>query len=399
MRRILFYLISAFVALSCIVGIPMFFIGDDFLSDVLAKGLNLKVSPGFTGGEVARDFIDELDEGKRLMRYTVYQPVYNAVWQQNPDYWQIEQTYDLSAGKPEEIRIQIEDGKSSGYELVIIGGDAFVRDAHGNLICSCENYFLEGGKKIRTRIPLADKRLQGFYTAEKTWHRIYAEDEIASSDEPIFAVSVNMKEKGDKKNMKETIEKIRDRYYEKKDELLSSKQLPEGTEIEKAYACFCRGEYGKAESMYKKILERESENPLANAYYGSCLAIRGGDSNVFLAMSLVKKAYVYLNRGVELAAGKESEFETLMNRAEVSISVPNSIFGKMEVGARDFERAAELYKLKSESAILSEYDRIYLAYIYASAAQCYSELGREVEEALSMKKAEQYFSDSIVPDN
>ena len=208
-----------------------------------------------------------------------------------------------------------------------------------------------------------------------------------------------MKEKGDKKNMKETIEKIRDRYYEKKDELLSSKQLPEGTEIEKAYACFCRGEYGKAESMYKKILERESENPLANAYYGSCLAIRGGDSNVFLAMSLVKKAYVYLNRGVELSAGKESEFETLMNRAEVSISVPNSIFGKMEVGARDFERAAELYKLKSESAILSEYDRIYLAYIYASAAECYSELGREVEEALSMKKAEQYFSDSIVPDN
>ena len=115
--------------------------------------------------------------------------------------------------------------------------------------------------------------------------------------------------------------------------------------------------------------------------------------------SLVKKAYVYLNRGVELSAGKESEFETLMNRAEVSISVPNSIFGKMEVGARDFERAAELYKLKSESAILSEYDRIYLAYIYASAAECYSELGREVEEALSMKKAEQYFSDSIVPDN
>ena len=42
MRRILFYLMSAFVALSCIVGIPMFFIGDDFLSDVLAKGFKTK---------------------------------------------------------------------------------------------------------------------------------------------------------------------------------------------------------------------------------------------------------------------------------------------------------------------------------------------------------------------
>lgn len=399
MKRVVFYLVSAFVALSCVVGIPMFFIGDDFLSDVVAKGFNLKVSPGFTGGELARDFIDELEEDKSLVRYTVYQPVYNAVWQQNPDYWQIEQTYNLNAGKPEKIRVQIEDEKSNGYELVIIGDDAFVCDAHGNFICRCENYFLEGGRKIKTRIPLADKRLQEFYTAVKTWHRIYAGDDAALSDEAILSVSVNMKEKGDKKNMKEAIEKIKECYYEKKEEQLSAMQLPEGTEIEKAYACFCRGEYGKAESMYKKILEDESENPLANAYYGSCLAIRGGNSNVFLAMSLVKKAYVYLNRGVELSAGKETEFDSLMNRAEVSISVPNSIFGKMEVGAKDFERAAELYKLKSEGAILSEYDRIYLAYIYASAAECYSVLGRELEATLSMKKAEQYFSDSVVPNN
>lgn len=385
MKRVVFYLSGLFAVVSCMIGIPMFFIGSDFMADILAKKMNLTVSPGFTGGVMSRDFIKELDESKNLRRYTVYQPVYDAVWQKNPDYWQIEQTYDSNFENPEKIKVMIEDEKSNKYELVITGEDAFVSDGNGNFICRCENYFLEGGRKIRTRIPLSDRRLQRFYTAEKTLHRLYADDE------DILSVVVNMKEKGEEKNMKDVIEKIKDRYYEVKEETLSSEKLPEGTEMEKAYAYFSYGEYEKAESIYKKILENESENPVANAYYGSCLAIRGGNSNVFSAMSLVKKAYVYLNRGVELSAGKESEFEALMNRAEVSISVPNSIFGKMETGAKDFEKAAELYKLKSKDVILSEYDRVYLSYIYASAAECYIVLGKELEAALSMKKAEQYF--------
>ena len=117
MKRARFYLGAAIVSLSCFVGIPMMFIGEDFMGDLVANVLDLKVSPGFTGGILARNFIDEIEDDKNLQEYKVYQPVYDAVWQQNPDYWQIEQRYDRDARNLGSINVILSDDSGNEYIL------------------------------------------------------------------------------------------------------------------------------------------------------------------------------------------------------------------------------------------------------------------------------------------
>ncbi|MCQ2240707.1 hypothetical protein [Treponema sp.] len=386
MKRVRFYLGAAFVSLSCFVGIPMMFIGEDFMGDLVAKKLDLKVSPGFTGGILARDFIDEIDDCKNLKEYKVYQPVYDAVWQQNPDYWQIEQRYDMDARNFSSVNVILKNDYGDEYTLSIGEDRTVLLDKNGKLICACENYFMENGKVIKTRIPLEEKRLQKFYTTENTMHSIYVEDGIQMSQ------CVNMKSKENKKNMKEIIENIKNSYYDMKNENPVNEHKTGNEAFDRAYFLFSEGSEDQAEPLFKALVEKNENDPIANAYYGSCLAIRGGKSNVFSAMGLVKKAFVYLDRGVELSTGKESEFEALMNRAEVSVSVPNAVFGKAEQGAMDFIRCAELYEKKTQEAIMSEKDKLVIAYCYASAAECHLICKKESEAALCLKKGEKILS-------
>lgn len=382
MKRARFYLGAAIVSLSCFVGIPMMFIGEDFMGDLVAEVLDLKVSPGFTGGILARDFIDEIDEDKNLKEYMVYQPVYDAVWQQNPDYWQIEQRYDMDARDLGAINVILSDDAGDEYVLSIGKDKAVLTGRNGDLVCECENYFMENGKLIKTRIPLKEKKLQEFYITENTKHTVYVEDEIQLSR------NVDMKSREMKKNMKEDIDKIKDAYYEMKDSLSFDGQKTGNEDFDRAYCFFFDGDNEKAEPLFKALVEKNDKDAVANAYYGSCLAIRGGKSNVFSAMGLVKKSYVYLDKAVELSRGQTCEVDCLMNRAEVSVSVPNAVFGKAEQGALDFARCAELFEKRSAGAIMSEEDKLIIAYCHASAAECYLNCKKESEAALSLKKAE-----------
>ncbi|MCI7396964.1 MAG: hypothetical protein MST12_05180 [Spirochaetia bacterium] len=382
MKRARFYLGAAIVSLSCFVGIPMMFIGEDFMGDLVANVLDLKVSPGFTGGILARNFIDEIEDDKNLQEYKVYQPVYDAVWQQNPDYWQIEQRYDSDARNLGSINVILSDDSGNEYILSIGENKTVLMDQNGNSVCDCENYFMENGKLIKTRIPLKEKKLHKFYITENTKHTVYVEDEIQLSK------NVDMKSREMKKNMRESIDKIKDAYYEMKDAIPFDEHKTGNEDFDKAYFFFWDGENEKAEPLFKALVEKNDRDAVANAYYGSCLAIRGGKSNVFSAMGLVKKSYIHLDKAVELSQGQTCEVDCLMNRAEVSVSVPNAVFGKAEQGALDFARCAELFVERSAGSIMSEEDKLIIAYCHASAAECYLNCKKESEAALSLKKAE-----------
>lgn len=386
MKRVRFYLSAAFVSISCFVGIPMMFIGEDFMGDIVANALDLKVSPGFTGGILAKDFIDEIDDDKNLKEYKVYQPVYDAVWQQNPDYWQIEQRYDVDARSFSSVDVVIKDASGEDYVLNIGKDKTVLVDGDGKIVCSCENYFLEDGKHVKTRIPLKEKRLQKLYTAPNTVHTVYVGDELQ------LAQNVDMKSKEMKKNMKDSIERIKNAYNEMRNSVTFDDLKTGDAEFDQAYFYFNENEPEKAEPLFKAMVEKDEKNPVANAYYGSCLAIRGGKSNVFTAMGLVKKSYTYLDKGVQLSQGKDCEVDCLMNRAEVSESVPNAVFGKAEQGALDFLRCAEIYERRTEGTIISEEDKVVIAYCYASAAECYLILSKESEAALVLKKGEKIMS-------
>lgn len=114
--------------------------------------------------------------------------------------------------------------------------------------------------------------------------------------------------------------------------------------LEYAVCIFELEMHEKAEKILEQLVKENSSSSLANAYYGSCLAIRAGKANVFSAMKLVKQSFVYLDKAVELSKGTEEEIEVLLNRAGVASSVPETVFQKAAVAAKDYVRIAEHFK-------------------------------------------------------
>ena len=95
------------------------------------------------------------------------------------------------------------------------------------------------------------------------------------------------------------------------------------------------------------------------------------------AVALVNESYTYLDKAAQLAAGKEGEIEVLMNRASVSASVPEQVFGKSATGAEDFMRIVSL----TDDASLK-------AYCYVMAYECYLKCGKETQAILALQEAQ-----------
>ncbi|MCK9171845.1 MAG: hypothetical protein M0P01_15655 [Treponema sp.] len=155
-----------------------------------------------------------------------------------------------------------------------------------------------------------------------------------------------------------------------------------------AVLAFNCSETDAAEALLSDIVKQQPENAEALAYYGSCVAIRGGKSSVVQAVKLVNDAFVYLNKAAELAEGTPHEITILMNRASVCASVPDTVFGKALTGAEDFTRCAFLYKKTIDAEHPAQKEKLFLAYLYASAYDCYKTAGKETEAVLSLKEAE-----------
>lgn len=269
------------------------------------------------------------------------------------------------------------------------------------------------------RIPLEIKELQKIYTAEETWHYVlvggyskwdrggfmpvekrksYSKGSVEKGSEfnnlipkvydilgnnstlgtwekeelkkaMLEPVEVNMTVvKENPKDLKNRIEEIKKNFYEqyKSDEI---------------------GNTNFDEQYYKNQLNENPEDPVALAYYGSCVAMRGGKSNVAQAVKLVNESYTYLDKAVELGKGHEKEIEILMNRASVSQAVPNGVFAKAETGAKDFAKAAALQKSNAKK-LNEKNDYLFAAYLYASSSECYNISGKETEATLMLNEAE-----------
>ena len=95
------------------------------------------------------------------------------------------------------------------------------------------------------------------------------------------------------------------------------------------------------------------------------------------AVALVNEAYTYLDKAAQMAADQEGEIDVLMNRASVSASVPEQVFGKAAAGAEDFMRIVSL----TENEILK-------AYCYVMAYECYQKCGKETQSILALQEAQ-----------
>lgn len=452
--KAIYYIRALWIGLASLVGVTAFFISSSTISNFLATTLKLKVNPTLIGGELALDIFDDTEDDKGagnlvypsnsqfekgsldLIRYGVHKPVYNAVWQSQADYWQLDLDFKGNVRESANIMIYLgmdsikEEGETSTlyenaenvtfskpwhYALWISEGKGKIYNAKKEKIA--ENYaaFSENGKQIQMRIPLEKKELQKIYTAENTWHYVlvggyskwdrggfmpvekrksYSKGSVEKGSEfnnlipkvydilgnnsalgswdkdelkkaELVPVEVNMNVKENPKDLKNRIWEIKKQYYE----------VSESSEIE------------MDEQYYRNQLNENPDDPVALAYYGSCVAIRGGKSNVMEAVKLVNESYTYLDKAVELGEGHEKEIEILMNRASVSMAVPNGVFGKAETGAKDFAKAASLQKINSEKSN-EENDYLFAAYLYASSSECYNICGKETEAALMLNEAE-----------
>ncbi len=171
--------------------------------------------------------------------------------------------------------------------------------------------------------------------------------------------------------------------------------LESADERQLAIALFSAGRTEESLPLFEKILTTFPGDPSALAYKGSILAMRGSAAgNPAQAVAIVMEAYGWLDRGVQSAEAAfsavgeaawsektlvENYVTALMNRANVSASVPDSVFGKASIAVRDFEAAAIVFGKSGNKAAEAD--------AFLQAALCQEKRGNEKEARVLFLKA------------
>ncbi|MCX8057849.1 MAG: hypothetical protein N3A58_00345 [Spirochaetes bacterium] len=165
------------------------------------------------------------------------------------------------------------------------------------------------------------------------------------------------------------LEKEKEMEEKKESEKITSEfkeKLKSNSDIDKIIGYFGLGEYDKSKDIIEKVLILNPEEPVALAYKGSLIAMEGGKTkNPMQAINYVLEAYKYLDRAVEIINEKlqkegfndeniEKAINVYFNRANVSCSVPNQIFNKLEVAISDFNFLVELFNKKGDKKMEAE---------------------------------------------
>ena len=369
---------------TCFFGITIFFIFSSTMTSFV--GSFLHVHPSFTGGEIAGDFIAPV-ENYGLARYTVHQPVINAKWQQNAEYWQLVFEFTdsntgsqelmlyikLSTQNPEKvetksIKTALSEASLKDYDFAVQlnDGEGKLFDNSGKYICNAEYYKLNNGSTVKLRIPLQDKRIQKVLAAKTTYHYIVPEKNSAISPLEV-SMEIRKSSKKEKAENAVYVQHIKELYTQSKafETLL---QKPAGAPSpEDVDGCL---------SYYSQKLKENPMDYISMTYYGMYYAIKGGQSNFMSAISLVNEAFEYMDRAAALAYNKEDEIEVLLNRASVSASVPEQVFAKAESGAENFIRIVSL----TDDVTLK-------AYCYVMAYECYEKCGKTSNAILALQEA------------
>lgn len=356
-------------AFTCFIGITLFFIFSDVMTNFI--GSFLRVDSSYTGGATCAEFVGDavlVAKDSSLMRYTVHQPVTNARWQKSSEYWQLVLEYRDGKTVSENTNLFIALDNNEGlpavcdFTVCLNNGEGKIFDKAGQFLSEVEYYTLNNGSLIKIRIPLSDKRLQKILGAKKTYHYI-KEAGLSKSESTPLEVTMTAKKQNKKEEAKNQafVNEVKELYYQSRSQ--------QGGEPD-------FNDTNSALEYYRQKIKENPEDYESLAYYGSWLAMKGGQSSVMKALSLVNEAYTYLDKACELAYEKDGEIDVLMNRASVSASVPEQVFGRAEGGAADFMRIV----------LLSE-EPLEKAYAYVMAYDCYKKSGKESQAFLALQEA------------
>ena len=366
MIRYKLHVLSA--AFTCFFGIALFFIFSSTMTSFV--GSFLHVHPSYTGGEIAGDFVSPVEDFN-LVRYTVHQPVTNAKWQQNAEYWQLVLEFkDCDAGNQNLIiyikLTQPESASDYDIALQLSEGEGKIYDNKGTYLCSTEYYVLNKGSVIKLRIPLQDKKIQKVLGAKKTYHYIVSTTRTAASP-----LEVNMEVRNNSRKEKAEnaayVKHIKELYAESRASASAATANADAPSSNDVDACLTY--------YYHKLKENQNDY-ISMVNYGMYFAIKGGQSNIMSALSLVNKGFEYMDKAAALAYNQPDEIEVLLTRASVCASVPEQVFTKSESGAENFIRIVSLTD-----------DTTLKAYCYVMAYECYQKCGKDSNAFLSLQEA------------
>ena len=347
-----------FCAFACIFSITFFFFNSDTVNRWLAGALNLHVHPSYTGGKVLADFYD-IKNGSGLLRYSVHEPVRDAKWQQNAEYWQLDLEYESAEDAAAATNTSLYISTDNGLSIIVDNAEVF--NSAGDFLCKCEIQKADGGKIVKIRIPLQNKEVQKVYGSKQTTHSVTGFNGQAS-----YCVDMTGKNANNKDDTAQRIAQIK--------ALCQNEAITD----EESNTKFSSNK--EAADYYLKKIEENPKDAISMAYYGAYCARIGGESSAMKALSLVNKAFLYLDKAVELAHDTQDEIEVLLNRAGVCAAVPEVVFQKSQTGGKDYERIAELMSQNAKAKQAS--------YYYALAAECYAKAGNNTKVQLALQKAE-----------
>ena len=492
--RVRWYFGGIFAIIVAIVGIIAFFMYSDVISRAFQSVAKIEINPDFIGGRVATRLYDPVgdDHGYGglvypthkdfvpgsldLVRCEIHEPVYDAKWTAQLDFWQIDLTFREGGAEDRNIRIYLNTENSASdsrtlprdeqaegvsfdsafpweYVVAVHGTEGRIESADKTLSLQLYVANSNNGKKVIMRIPLEGRRLQSLYSTATVnlyvliggwspWGRdeflpvarraaadkgggavssltpaIYdylapngqSQEKLLSSwndDEltvpEIVPVTVSLRSVSTKNRNTDSVSSARIAELEKQanaeettlakaartewESAKTSHAVTADVTAELAYAtlAFNANERTEAEPLFDQILSVEPDNPSALAYKGALVAMRGGEAPVLLAVELVGEAYRYLDRAVELAQTPTEIITARMNRGNVSMSVPESVFGKSLEGGEDFIAAANVFRRLNTD--LSGYqNNIVEAYI--NAGRCFEAAGKSEDAGTWFREA------------
>ncbi len=163
-----------------------------------------------------------------------------------------------------------------------------------------------------------------------------------------------------------------------------SRRLAEDAEsadpLTAAVALFGLGKTAEAKVKLEAVISADPANATALAYMGSLKAMEAGAAgSPANAVVLVNDAFALLDRAAA-AVKTEGERETvLMNRASVASAVPEDVFGKSMIAARDYMAVAEMARDRGDGRTAA--DR------YVSAALSFQKAGSSGEADIAFASA------------
>lgn len=402
-----------FLLLFSFLMVPQALINQDFLHEQMHKLFQIEVRSAFSGGERVKVFRDSLGDvtvrnGHDILSLSLYEPQRDESWSDSRIYWQL--SYRFETLDMESLRLQhyfnfmderdigSQDTAVKRAELVTFNKDypwQYVISIYGDkvYISNYDNTWEEQlvvnldheSNTLYLRIPLDYAPLRRVYRSIDSFHylitglydpvsrgkfRVLDRDNIIKPKITDYLVPKGMDQ--DKLLSSYNLDDFSyvDLYPVIFEEGSSSEEEISDSEIRavldslvqaeiqersRAVSLFNDGEYRDAEELFRENLNKNRDSVIDMAYMGSIIAMRAGESDsVSESVELVLEAYDYLDRAVELAESDAEKIETYMNRINVSLAVPDSVFHKEEQALSDLFSVIDMLDEKSDLPLVLE---------------------------------------------